>query len=76
MPYITPDQREYRVIPDSGNLNFKITSLIVQYLDEHGRNYKTFNDIIGALEAAKMEFNRRIVVPYEDQKIEDNGDVY
>jgi len=41
-----------------------------------GPSYQTINDIIGALEGAKMEFYRRVVVPYEDKKIKDNGDVY
>ena len=30
----------------------------------------------GALECAKLEFARRIVAPYEDAKIKENGDVY
>ena len=30
----------------------------------------------GALECAKLEFYRRVVSKYEDQKILDNGDVY
>jgi hypothetical protein len=33
------------------------------------------NDIIGVLEAAKTEFYRRIIAPYEDIKIQDNGDM-
>jgi len=32
--------------------------------------------VIGALEACKLEFYRRAVVPYEDKKIKENGDVY
>jgi hypothetical protein len=34
------------------------------------------NDIIGALEACKLEFYRRLVSHYEDIKIRSNGDVY
>ena len=41
-----------------------------------GNSYATINDIIGALEGAKMEFYRRVVAPYEDEKIKENGDVY
>jgi hypothetical protein len=33
------------------------------------------NDVLGALHAAGLEFNRRIVAPYEDTKIEQNGDI-
>lgn len=32
--------------------------------------------MVGALESAKLELYRRKVSPYEDQKIEANGDVW
>jgi hypothetical protein len=38
--------------------------------------YQTMNDCLGALEGAKLEFYRRVVVPYEEQKKYENGDVY
>jgi len=40
------------------------------------KRYSTFNDIIGALDSAKMEFYRRIVANYEDKAIIRNGDIY
>jgi hypothetical protein len=45
-------------------------------MDAKGKNYQTVNDIVGALEGAKMEFYRRAAAPYEDLKIKENGDVY
>lgn len=33
-------------------------------------------DALGALECCKLEFYRRVAVPYEDGKIKTNGDVY
>ena len=33
-------------------------------------------EVISSLECAKLEFYRRVAVPYEDQKILENGDVY
>lgn len=39
-------------------------------------NYQMINDVMGALESAKLEFYRRIAVPYEETKRKDNGDVY
>jgi hypothetical protein len=39
-------------------------------------NYQRLNDALGALEGAKLEFYRRVVVPYEDWKMTENGDVY
>jgi hypothetical protein len=57
-------------------LNWKFTLLIVAYMKSQGLSYQAINDVLGALEGAKQEFYRRVVVPYEDQKILDNGDVY
>jgi hypothetical protein len=48
----------------------------MRYANVQGLKYKTINDILGALEGAKMEFYRRVVVKYEDSKREENGDVY
>jgi len=46
------------------------------YIVDNGMCYQTFNDIIGALEGCKQEFYRRMVAPYEEQKIQANGDVF
>jgi hypothetical protein len=59
-----------------GELNYTFTREIKEYIGTKGLRYQTINDIIGALEGAKMEFYRRVVAPYEDQKIQENGDVY
>jgi len=84
MPYILKqyrgafDQHLKAVGPHTtsvGDLNYCITHLCHSYLKAHGKSYTTMNDIIGVLEAAKMEFNRRIVAPYEDIKIQENGDM-
>jgi hypothetical protein len=58
-----------------GELNYAFTRLAHNYLRANGESYSNFNDIIGALEGAKLELYRRRVVPYEDKKIEENGDV-
>lgn len=79
MPYVNDIQRNYLKHGDSttpGQLNYEITKLIVGYLYTKGKNYSTINDILGALEGAKMEFVRRVVNPYEAQKMVENGDVY
>ena len=83
MPYITKKRREELdsfliQVPmvTSGELNYKVTKLILEYLTTNGIRYQTFNDIIGALESAKAEFQRRVIAPYEDKKIIENGDVY
>jgi hypothetical protein len=67
MPYIKKKDREQflalneLVILTPGELNYNITMLLKNYL---------------ALEGAKAEFYRRVAVPYEIKKCEENEDVY
>ena len=79
MPYITQKDKE-ALDKDgpktTGQLNFTFTKIIQFYLSRKGMSYSSFNDVIGALEACKLEFYRRVVSPYEDNKIKENGDVY
>jgi len=56
-----------------GHLNYILTKLIV---DINPQGYKELNAIIGTLECMKLELYRRMVAPYEDIKIKENGDVY
>jgi len=88
MPYIKKENRERLDVPlnqlcieikkqcTPGELNYIITMLCRQYLESRGKNYTHINDIIGVLECCKKEFYRRIVGPYEDIKIIENGDCY
>ena len=81
MPYIKQSEKdtlllEVSRIPDNaGELNYIITDLIQNYYNIHGGRYQQINDVIGVLESAKLEFYRRIAIPYENQKISENGDV-
>lgn len=59
-----------------GELNYLFTEVIKRYLVIKQMNYQTINDIMGALEGCKMEFYARIARPYEETKIQENGDVY
>lgn len=81
MPYITQERREAlaqeEALPDTaGELNYTFTMIALEYLERKGLNYQHINDVVGALEGAKAEFQRRVVAPYEDTKIQQNGDVY
>lgn len=81
MPYIKPEIREILsacgTFPRfAGELNYTFTLLINEYLKDRGESYQTYNDIMGALEGAKLELYRRKIAPYEDTKIKSNGDVY
>jgi len=89
MPYLDPETKRKLItqhrgnlvdlnteFPDqAGELNYVITMIIKNYFDNKPC-YQSINDIIGALEGAKLEFYRRVAAPYEDSKIIQNGDVY
>lgn len=82
MPYINAEARQrlmrykFSSIPRSaGELNYLLTFILLDYYKMNPK-YQSINDILGALEGAKLEFYRRIAAPYEDNKMEINGDVY
>lgn len=57
-----------------GNLNYCITSLISKTYKQSIGMYAL--EIIFTLRTLKEDFYNTIMAPYEDQKIEENGDVY
>lgn len=81
MPYIDPTERlaitEGTIdISTAGQLNFAFTMLALDYLELKGESYQTYNDILGALEGAKLELYRRRIANYEDKKCVSNGEIY
>ncbi|OHE56201.1 MAG: hypothetical protein A3K61_07405 [Thaumarchaeota archaeon RBG_16_49_8] len=56
-----------------GELDYVITSLLKGLYEP---KYFNYNRAIGVLETTKQEFYRRALAPYEDEKIEEAGDVY
>ena len=82
MPYVSPAARstlekitkaiEEKPPLNAGELQYLI-AVMIKSMDTS--RYQNMNDIMGALAGAQMEFYRRTVVPYEDKKIEENGDV-
>lgn len=86
MPYIDNEQREKidplveqlrDILGSMGDLNYTITRLCDAYLTtEEGIRYSRLNDLVGALECAKLELYRRVAAPYEDKKAKENGDAY
>lgn len=57
----------------AGELNYIINRLMLTLQGE--AKYKDINELIGALECAKLEFYRRKAAPYEDKKAAENGDL-
>jgi hypothetical protein len=81
MPYIKQERREAILAgakpQDAGELNFAITAVVDNYLkDKGGMRYAHLNEVIGAMDCAKLELYRRVAAPYEDKKITESGDVY
>jgi len=81
VPYIAQEDRDLleqhgvREAMTAGELNYQITCLADAYLTCN-LDYQAINDVIGALECAKLELYRRLAAPYEDMKAAINGDVY
>lgn len=90
MPYVTPDRRELLAQFDEKNHRFVVSTLNITspgdlafvfyrlcqlYVIRNGRKFETLNGIVGVLETTKSEFIRRILAPYEDRKMRENGDV-
>lgn len=80
MPYVKKEIRDridfHHNPQTAGDLNYYFSNIIKDYLTRKGESYQIFNDIIGALECCKQELYRRKIAPYEDIKINENGDVY
>jgi hypothetical protein len=55
-----------------GELNYIITRILKE---SYPLRYFNLNRAMGVLECCKLEFYRRVAAPYEDTKIEQNGDV-
>jgi len=84
MPYIKKEDR--KVFDDlvkklkidentpSGELNYLITKILLKATGKK-RTYKRLNELKGVLGCCGSEFYRRVIAPYEDEKIFRNGDL-
>ena len=75
-PYINPlihELLEWK--RGDGEVNYVITKIINEVYNKDA-NYAKLNRAIGVLECVLLEFYRRVVVPYEISKLQENGDVY
>jgi len=82
MPYIKPERRIWldRVvqflktidIKADGDLNYILYKYCKYYIKPSYNNYKNY---LGELQRAITEIERRILAPYEDEKIQENGDI-
>jgi len=82
MPYIKQSRREelkkvYNAMLDAkllanGDINYLLFLYCKYEIDAGYNNYKNF---CGELRQCATEIERRILAEYEDQKIQENGDV-
>jgi len=85
VPYVLPEDRKWldAILKDffgefdleAGQLNYLISRMLADQILAQ-ECYARFNELVGMLECAKLEFYRRVIAPYEDAKIIKNGDVY
>lgn len=88
MPYIpTKDRGQYQnainelaaLIPEDrmarpGHMNY-IISLLIERVYGQSLRYADHNEVVGMLNCVAEEFYRRKTAPYEDIKIESDGDL-
>lgn len=86
MPYVKQEARTkfeqvlkelIHAVPETpGELNYLFSVISAEYLKSKGQlRYQYANDVLGALEGAKLEVYRRIIAPYENKAIKENGDL-
>jgi hypothetical protein len=70
------------IVTYDGEMNYVITKLLLSFYGNKGvlgkdnRGYQAYNRAMGVIGCVQQEFYRRVIVPYETQKIQDNGDVF
>lgn len=68
----TTDVRDF-----DGDLNYSISRLLISVFELlDSPKYTKFNAAVGVLESVKLELYRRLIAPYEDKKIVENGDIF
>lgn len=59
-----------------GGLNYAICRVADGVIAAKGESYSQYNNLLGSVEAAKLEIYRRMVAPYENAKSYQNGEVF
>ena len=60
----------------AGQVNFIISVLVNSLWQGTKANYAGLNELMGAIECAKLEIYRRLAGPYEEKAAKRNGDVF
>lgn len=84
MPYIKDEDRSKfdeaietltGIINAKGDLNYAICELVGRLILKTKISYTQISEWIDGVDGAERELTRRLLDPYEDIKIEENGDV-
>jgi len=84
MPYIDQDERDvldpfieklHTKITGGGQMNYAITRLLFSWYKQNPC-YFSICKVMGTLLCVALEFYRRVAVRYENQKRDENGEVY
>ena len=84
MPYIEHERRgrfdvsinnAATFLENGGDLNYCFSMLCEHFIEMFGESYANYSICVSSLENAKLELYRRKIAPYEDKKIEENGDL-
>ena len=81
MPYVKKDRRADldisvrslgNTLKVDGDLNYILFAYAKRHIEPGYQNYRNF---LGELNEAVAEIRRRLLVPYENEKISENGDI-
>jgi len=84
MPYITPERRAVfdahlealaAEVAGQGEMNYCFYKLATLVIERIGESYDKLSMCSSAMEHAKLEWYRQRLVPYEEQKIKENGPI-
>lgn len=80
MPYLEESVKEALdsgliKMSEPGHLTYRLYKCCLDYIAIRGKRFFSVCEVMGALTCCALEFYRRIIAPYEDKKIQENGDV-
>jgi hypothetical protein len=84
MPYISKENRAHidhciedllPFITSKGELNYTICEIVGRLIISTKISYTNISEWIDAVDGAENELRRRLLDPYEDKKIQENGDL-
>lgn len=84
MPYIDWNRRKVfdkaleelaENVQNQGELNYCIYKLSRLIIHRIGKSYANLSMCSSAMEHAKLEWYRKVLAPYEEEKIRENGDI-